>query len=92
MRPRVFTGLLAAQSDQRLVQLAARGHERAFEALVKRYRRPLLRYCGRMGLTHTRAEDVIQLSLLQAWLAILSRVRPGKVGGRWERTRASRIQ
>jgi RNA polymerase sigma factor (sigma-70 family) len=63
-------GLLAAQSDQRLVDLVRRGHKRAFEVLVQRYRRPLLRYCGRMGLVDARAEDVLQQSLLQAWLAL----------------------
>jgi RNA polymerase sigma factor (sigma-70 family) len=70
MRPSISTGLLAAQSDQRLVDLVRRGHKRAFEVLVQRYRRPLLRYCGRMGLADVRAEDVLQHSLLQAWLAL----------------------
>jgi RNA polymerase sigma factor (sigma-70 family) len=46
------------------------GHERAFEALVQRYRRPLLRYCRRMGLTDARGEDVLQQAFLQAWLAL----------------------
>jgi RNA polymerase sigma factor (sigma-70 family) len=62
--------LLAAQSDQRLLELARRGHERAFEAVVQRYRRPLLRYCARMGLQDGAAEDVLQLALLRAWLAL----------------------
>jgi RNA polymerase sigma factor (sigma-70 family) len=68
--PKVSTRLLATQSDQRLLELARRGHERAFEAVVHRYRRPLLRYCGHMGLSDGRAEDVLQHSLLQAWLAL----------------------
>jgi RNA polymerase sigma factor (sigma-70 family) len=63
-------GLLAAQSDERLARLAREGHERAFEAVVQRYRRPLLRYCGRLGLSDSRAEDVLQHALLQAWLAL----------------------
>jgi RNA polymerase sigma factor (sigma-70 family) len=63
-------GVLAAQSDTRLVELVQRGHERAFEAVVQRYRRPLLRYCERMGLSQARAEDVLQHALLQAWLAL----------------------
>jgi RNA polymerase sigma factor (sigma-70 family) len=46
------------------------GHERAFDALVHRYRRPLLRYCGGLGLPPARAEDVVQLALLNAWLAL----------------------
>jgi RNA polymerase sigma factor (sigma-70 family) len=70
MSPRIPTGLLAAQSDKRLLELVRRGHERAFEALVQRYRRPLLRYCARMGITDGRAEDVLQNALLQAWLAL----------------------
>ncbi len=70
MSPRVSIRLLAAQSDQRLVTLVNEGHERAFEALVQRYRRPLLRYCRRMGLSDARAEDVLQHALLQAWLSL----------------------
>jgi RNA polymerase sigma factor (sigma-70 family) len=70
MSPRIPTRLLATQSDQRLLDLARRGHERAFEVLVHRYRRPLLRYCARMGLADAGAEDVVQQSLLRAWLAL----------------------
>jgi RNA polymerase sigma factor (sigma-70 family) len=70
MSPRISISLLGAQSDQRLVGLAREGHERAFEALVQRYRRPLLRYCSRMGLSETRGEDVLQQTFLQAWLAL----------------------
>jgi RNA polymerase sigma factor (sigma-70 family) len=66
----VSTRLLATQSDQRLLELMAKGHERAFEAVVHRYRRPLLAYCRRMGLADSRAEDVLQQSLLKAWLAL----------------------
>ncbi|HLB22181.1 MAG TPA: sigma-70 family RNA polymerase sigma factor, partial [Solirubrobacteraceae bacterium] len=69
MSPRISIRLLAAQSDQRLAALAGEGHERAFEALVQRYRRPLLRYCRRMQLADARAEDVLQQALLQAWMA-----------------------
>ena len=71
MSPRVSIRLLAAQSDQRLVALINEGHERAFEALVKRYRRPLLLYCRHaMRLSEAGAEDVLQHALLQAWLAL----------------------
>jgi RNA polymerase sigma factor (sigma-70 family) len=71
MSPRIPIRLLAAQSDQRLLALAREGHERAFEALVARYRRPLLRYCRRsMRLSDARSEDVLQHALLQAWLAL----------------------
>jgi RNA polymerase sigma factor (sigma-70 family) len=71
MSPRIPIRLLAAQSDQRLLALVRDGHERAFEALVHRYRRQLLRYCRRsMRLSEERAEDVLQHALLQAWLAL----------------------
>ena len=63
-------GLLAAQSDRRLVELARMGQERAFEALVQRYRRPLLCYGARLGLADGLAEDVLQLAFLQAWQAL----------------------
>jgi RNA polymerase sigma factor (sigma-70 family) len=70
MSPRISIRLLIGQSDDRLLALAREGDERAFEALVHRYRRPLLRYCRRIGLGDSRAEDVLQHSLLQAWLAL----------------------
>jgi RNA polymerase sigma factor (sigma-70 family) len=62
--------VLRTQSDARLVDLARGGHERAFEALVRRYRKPLLGYCRRMLLPEARAEDALQQGLLQAWLAL----------------------
>jgi RNA polymerase sigma factor (sigma-70 family) len=70
MSPRISIRLLAGQSDERLLRLVGEGHERAFEALVRRYRHPLLRYCRRMRLSEARAEDVLQQALLQAWLAL----------------------
>lgn len=70
MSPSVSVRLLLTQSDARLVELAREGHERAFEALVQRYRRPLLGYCRRLLLRDERAEDALQQGLLQAWLAL----------------------
>jgi RNA polymerase sigma factor (sigma-70 family) len=70
MSPRLFGRRMAAQADVRLLALAREGHEDAFEAIVKRYRLPLLRYCASMGLSSARAEDVLQQALLQAWVAI----------------------
>jgi RNA polymerase sigma factor (sigma-70 family) len=61
--------LLRTQSDARLVALAREGHERAFEAIVERYRRPLLRTCRRV-LPEARAEDALQQALLAAWTAL----------------------
>ena len=46
------------------------GHERAFEALVQRYRRQLHAYCRRLLLSDERAEDALQQALLQAWVAL----------------------
>jgi RNA polymerase sigma factor (sigma-70 family) len=68
--PRISIRLLAVQPDERLVRLVREGHERAFEALVHRYRRPLQRYCRSLGLSESRAEDVLQLTLLSAWQAL----------------------
>ena len=61
--------LLRTQSDERLVALAAAGHERAFEAIVERYRRTLLRHCRRY-LPEARAEDALQQALVAAWSAL----------------------
>ena len=58
--------LLRTQSDSRLVALAREGHERAFEAIVERYRRQLLRTCRRV-LPEARAEDALQQALMAAW-------------------------
>ncbi len=70
MSPKASTRLLATQSDERLAAMARAGHDRAFEALVHRYRPPLLRYCRRLCIPDSRAEDVVQQSLLQAWSAL----------------------
>jgi len=69
MSPTISIRLLATQPDQRLAALAGEGHERAFEALVLRYRRPLQQYCRRMQLSSARVEDVLQQAFLQAWMA-----------------------
>ena len=42
------SGLLRTQSDSRLVDLVRAGNDRAFEAIVLRYHRPLLRHCRRL--------------------------------------------
>ena len=61
--------LLRTQSDERLVELARAGQERAFEAIVERYRKPLLRHCRRV-LPESRAEDALQQALVSAWTAL----------------------
>jgi RNA polymerase sigma factor (sigma-70 family) len=61
--------LLRLQSDERLADLAAHGHEAAFDAIVDRYRTPLTRYCaGIVG--PSRAEDVVQQALINAHNAL----------------------
>lgn len=69
MSPSPSTTLLRTQSDERLMALARAGHERAFEAIVERYRKPLLRACRRV-LPEARAEDAVQQALLAAWTAL----------------------
>src|SRR5437763_11705621 len=61
---------LQTQPDGKLVELACAGHTPAFEALVRRYRKPLLRYCRRIVASDAAAEDVLQQALLQAWSAL----------------------
>lgn len=63
------TAVLACQSDDRLVALCRDGHEAAFEAIVRRYRRPLLAYARRL-LGDGRAEDAVQQAFLNAYRAI----------------------
>ena len=59
------SGLLRTQSDSRLVDLVRAGNDRAFEAIVLRYHRPLMRHCRRL-LPAGRAEDAVQQALLRA--------------------------
>jgi RNA polymerase sigma factor (sigma-70 family) len=58
--------ILQAQSDERLVDLARAGYEPAFEAIVRRYRRPLRRHCARI-LGEERAEDAVQRTFVSAY-------------------------
>jgi RNA polymerase sigma factor (sigma-70 family) len=75
--PARFAGsaILASQSDERLVKLARAGHERAFEAIVGRYRRQLVRFCGRI-LPESRAEDAVQQAFINAHAALLASDEP----------------
>ena len=74
------TALLHTQSDERLVDLTRAGNGRAFEAIVTRYRKPLLRHCAGL-LPPGRAEDAVQQAFLNAYRAIVAgeselRLRP----------------
>jgi len=51
--------VLRLQTDDRLVELTRAGNDRAFDALVERYRRPLLRYSRRL-LPYGGAEDALR--------------------------------
>jgi RNA polymerase sigma factor (sigma-70 family) len=70
MTPILMLKPLSVQSDARLVELARGGSEPAFEALVRRYRRPLLAYARRLVGVDGRAEDALQQALMGAWLAL----------------------
>jgi len=59
-----------APSDARLVELARTGSEPAFEAIVARYRLPLVRHCARM-VGDADAEDAAQDALLNAHAALV---------------------
>jgi RNA polymerase sigma factor (sigma-70 family) len=67
--PLLSNTLLRAQSDDRLLRLAAAGHDRAFEAIVERYRKPLLRFVRRL-LPDPRAEDIVQATFVSAWASL----------------------
>ena len=62
--------VLSTQSDERLVDLTRAGSDPAFEAIVERYRRPLMRYVSRI-LPPERAEDVVQQTFVKAYEAML---------------------
>jgi RNA polymerase sigma factor (sigma-70 family) len=69
------SAILALQSDERLVKLARSGHERAFDTIVERYRKPLVRYCRRI-LPESRCEDAVQQALLNAHAALTTSEDP----------------
>src|SRR4051794_26344024 len=69
LTPGLTSVLLRTQSDERLVLLASRGHERAFAAIVDRYRAPLTRMLRRL-FPGAPVDDVLQLTFLSAWRAI----------------------
>jgi len=61
--------VLSTQSDERLVDLVRAGSDPAFEAIVERYRRALMRYVSRL-LAPERAEDVVQQAFVKAYEAM----------------------
>jgi RNA polymerase sigma factor (sigma-70 family) len=73
------SGLLRTQSDARLVDLVRAGNDRAFEAIVLRYHRQLLRHCRRL-LPAGRAEDAVQQAFLRALEAMRADERDLQLG------------
>jgi RNA polymerase sigma factor (sigma-70 family) len=69
---------LRLQSDSRLAELAGAGSDLAFEAIVERYRPPLLGYCTRL-LPIDRAEDVVQQTFVNALVALRDDDRPSRL-------------
>jgi RNA polymerase sigma factor (sigma-70 family) len=63
----IYQAVLNTQPDGKLATLAAAGSEPAFEAIVHRYRRPLMGYCRRLRLSDNRSEDVVQQTFMNAW-------------------------
>ena len=63
------------QSDKRLVELLRGGIDSAFDAIVQRYRSPLLRYAGRM-VGPDRAEDIVQETFMNAYKSLRQDDRP----------------
>jgi RNA polymerase sigma factor (sigma-70 family) len=61
--------------DEDLVRLARAGHEAAFDAIVHRYRSPLQAYCRRWLDVH-RAEEVVQHTLMKAFVCVRDDARP----------------
>ena len=60
---------LRMQGDERLAEMAGRGSEAAFEAIVHRYRGALVRHCARL-LGDADADEAVQETLLKAHRAL----------------------
>jgi RNA polymerase sigma factor (sigma-70 family) len=71
-RPPIHFGGL---TDEELVRLARADHEAAFDAIVHRYRSPLQAYCRRWLDAH-RAEEVVQHTLMKAFVCLRDDARP----------------
>src|SRR2546421_12372511 len=69
MSPWLSELFLGSQSDERLVELARAGHDRAFVAIVQRYRRELYGHARRLG-ADGHAEDIVQQAFLSAFAAL----------------------
>jgi len=65
---RLSPAALASAPDARLVVLTRGGDERAFAAIVDRYREPLARYCSR--IVPAAADDAVQQTFINAHAAL----------------------
>jgi len=65
----VFDEGMDAASDERLLKLARAGDERAFQALIERYRPRLVRHCASI-VGETGAQDAVQQASINVWLAL----------------------
>jgi DNA-directed RNA polymerase specialized sigma24 family protein len=76
--------LLCSQTDERLVALVRLGHARAFEAIVQRYRRPLLSAHAEpvvdeaLGIARGRLGRGEEVQDLRAWLCSIARDTAGR--------------
>jgi RNA polymerase sigma factor (sigma-70 family) len=65
------TGHVDRRSDEQLLAMARLGDDAAFEAIVGRYRSPLLGHCRRVA-GGSNAQDALQQAFLSAWRALRS--------------------
>ena len=72
----VRPSLLRLQTDEGLIELVRRGDDGAFDVLVGRYRRRLLRFCQHLLRSREDAEDVLQDAFAAAFVAICADDRP----------------
>jgi RNA polymerase sigma factor (sigma-70 family) len=64
--------ILRSQSDERLSYLAGHGSDPAFEAIVHRYRSPLIGHCVRILGSNADAEEAVQDALVSAHAALMN--------------------
>jgi RNA polymerase sigma factor (sigma-70 family) len=67
--------LLRTQPDERLASMASEGNAAPFDELVRRHRASLIAYAGSLSPA-SRAEDVVQDSLLKAYVALQDGAEP----------------
>lgn len=56
--------------DQKLIQKAKNGDMNAFEALVKKYQKPVYALCRRMTGEHQSADDLSQETFIKAYVSL----------------------